>query len=80
MIWISLFEHSKHDMDLLVIALSFDKNYVIKFLKGGKISDKEMVCHLILKFPDMGLLPVFQTNSIFLWTSCNGKSIYFLQF
>lgn len=51
-------------MDLLVIALSFDKNYVIKFLKGGKISDKEMVCHLILKFPDMGLLPVFQTNSI----------------
>lgn len=44
-------------MDLLVIALSFDKNYVIKFLKGGKISDKEMVCQLILKFPDIDLLP-----------------------
>lgn len=44
-------------MDLLVIALSFDKNYIIKFLKGGKISDKEMVCQLILKFPDIGLLP-----------------------
>lgn len=44
-------------MDLLVTALSFDKNYVIKFLKGGKISDKEMVCQLILKFSDTGLLP-----------------------
>lgn len=54
-------------MDLLVIALSFDKNYVIKFLKGGKISDKEMVCQLILKFPDMGLLPVFQTLTLFFY-------------
>lgn len=59
MIWIGLFEYSKYDMDLFVIVFFFDKNYVIKFLKGGKILDKEMVCYLILKFLDMGLLFVF---------------------
>lgn len=26
-------------------------------MKWDKISDKEMICHLVLKFPDMGLLP-----------------------
>lgn len=44
MIWISLFEYSKYGMDLFVIVVFFDKNYVIKLLKGGKILDKEMVC------------------------------------